>query len=127
MFVLTFKRVYFFKNFSDFENETKCTGILKLYSKYNMVLHLLLLYFIHNEKTRTKPRGALQTFIRSLLEQTSTMWHSSLTVECEKDLERVNKSALIFFFFKYKYKKSYNTLLLLLDLETLKERRTKLS
>ena len=33
-------------------------------------------------------------FVRSLLEQSATVWHSSLTQENEEDLERVQKSAL---------------------------------
>ena len=33
-------------------------------------------------------------FIRSILEQSSVVWHSSLTKENEEDLERVQKSAL---------------------------------
>ena len=33
-------------------------------------------------------------FVRSILEQSATVWHSSITVENENDLERVKKSAL---------------------------------
>ena len=64
-------------------------------------------------------------FIRSLLEQSSSVWHSSLTVECENDLERVQKIALKIIL-KEKYK-SYENSLQIMDLETLKERRSKLS
>ena len=33
-------------------------------------------------------------FVRSLLEQSATVWHSSLTEEISEDLERVQKSAV---------------------------------
>ena len=33
-------------------------------------------------------------YIRSLLEQSATVWHSSLTEENRNDLERVQKTAL---------------------------------
>ena len=32
-------------------------------------------------------------FVRSILEQSATVWHSSLTQENKEDLERVQKSA----------------------------------
>ena len=34
------------------------------------------------------------SYIRSILEQSSTVWHSSLTQEDVDDLERVQKSAM---------------------------------
>ena len=60
-------------------------------------------------------------FIRSLLEQSSTVWHSSLTQENSDDLERVQKSAIkIIMGSSYqRYKKSLG----ILDLKTLSERR----
>ena len=33
-------------------------------------------------------------FVRSILEQSATVWHSSLTEENKADLERVQKSAI---------------------------------
>ena len=59
-------------------------------------------------------------FIRSLLEQSATVWHSSLTEENSADLERVQKSAVkIILGEKYVgYKKS----LLKLDMENLSDR-----
>ena len=65
------------------------------------------------------------SFIRSLLEQSCNVWSSSLTVECQKDIERVQKIALKIML-KDQYK-SYENALKLLDLETLKERRSILS
>ena len=63
-------------------------------------------------------------FIRSLLEQSATVWHSSLTEENSADLERVQKSAVkIILGEKYVgYKKS----LLKLDMENLFDRRKEL-
>ena len=63
-------------------------------------------------------------FVRSQLEQSAAVWHSSLTDENSADLERVQKSAMkIILGEKYQnYKKSLNVL----GLETLKERRKSL-
>ena len=60
-------------------------------------------------------------FVRSQLEQSSVVWHSSLTEENKTDLERVQKSAVkIIMGENYK---SYNKSLQYLDMETLDERR----
>ena len=62
--------------------------------------------------------------IRSILEHSATVWHSSLTQENIDDLERVQKSALrIILQDKYK---SYKQGLALLNLETLADRRESL-
>ena len=63
-------------------------------------------------------------FIRSLLEQSAVVWHSSLTQENKEDLERIQKSALkVILGEKYVgYKKSLKKL----DLETLNDRREQL-
>ena len=60
-------------------------------------------------------------FIRSQLEQSAVVWHSSLTEQNKSDLERVQKSALkVILGLKYEnYKKALNDL----DLVTLEERR----
>ena len=63
-------------------------------------------------------------YIRSLLEQSCTVWHSSLTDENSEDLERVQKSALKIIL-QENYK-SYELALEVLDLESLKERRENL-
>ena len=60
-------------------------------------------------------------YIRSLIEQKCTVWHSGLTVEKCQDLERLQKSAL-----KIILKESYKTYehaLNILDLENLFDRR----
>ena len=63
-------------------------------------------------------------FIRSLLEHSATVWHSSLTKHDSESLERVQKSAMkVILGNRYiGYRKSLQKL----DLETLHERREKL-
>ena len=63
-------------------------------------------------------------FIRSLLEQSATVWHSSLTEENCLDLERVQKSAVRIILGEgyIGYKKSLEKL----DMESLTERREQL-
>ena len=63
-------------------------------------------------------------YIRSILEQSCTIWHSTLTEENKADLERVQKNACRNIL-KDKYK-SYTDALKFLKLETLEERREKL-
>ena len=60
-------------------------------------------------------------FIRSLLEQSATVWHSSLTQENRDDLERVQKSA-VKIILQENYQ-NYSNALNKLDIETLEERR----
>ena len=63
-------------------------------------------------------------FVRSLLEQSATVWHSSLSQENIDNLERVQKSACkVILQERYRgYKNALNTL----DMETLAERRNTL-
>ena len=64
------------------------------------------------------------SFIRSKLEQSAVVWHSSLTEANKSDLERVQKAAV-----KIILKKSYTSYkegLDILKLDTLDERRKKL-
>ena len=60
-------------------------------------------------------------FIRSLLEQSCTVWHSGLTLENSEDLERIQKCALKIIL-RENYK-TYENALKLLDLDKLDERR----
>ena len=60
-------------------------------------------------------------FIRSLLEQSATVWHSSLTEENKNDLERVQKTAIKLILGNHYL--SYEQALKKLDLENLHERR----
>ena len=63
-------------------------------------------------------------FIRSLLEQSATVWHSSLTKENKSDLERVQKTALkVILGDSYI---NYETALRKLDMENLYSRRRNL-
>ena len=60
-------------------------------------------------------------YVRSILEHSATVWHSSLTAENKNDLERVQKTALkIILGQKFK---SYKNALNILNLTTLEERR----
>ena len=60
-------------------------------------------------------------FVRSILEQSATVWHSSISVENSSDLERVQKSALrIILGDRYP---GYQQGLIRLGMETLKSRR----
>ena len=63
-------------------------------------------------------------FIRSILEQSATVWHSSLTEENKSNLERVQKSA-IKVILQEKYK-GYQNGLALLNIEDLESRRISL-
>ena len=63
-------------------------------------------------------------FIRSLLEQSAPVWHSSLTQENSDDLERIQKSALKIIL-QQRYK-NYSDAMKLLELDTLKQRREQL-
>ena len=63
-------------------------------------------------------------FVRSVLEQSATVWHSSLTQENSEDIERVQKSAVKLMLGNQYigYKQSLEKL----DMDTLKERREKI-
>ena len=63
-------------------------------------------------------------FVRSLLEQSATVWHNSLTQGNSEDLERVQKSAFkIMLGEKYE---SYSKSLIRLDMQNLHDRREQL-
>ena len=63
-------------------------------------------------------------FIRSILEQSCVVWHSSITIEEENDIERVQKVCLKIIL-KGRYE-SYSQALETTDLTTLSQRRKKL-
>ena len=71
--------------------------------------------------SRDEMKNIYILFIRSLLEQSATVWHSSLTKENSDDLERVQKSAIKIIMGSSS--KSYMKSLEILDLDTLSERR----
>ena len=64
------------------------------------------------------------SYVRSILEQSSVLWGSTLSEENKKDLERVQKSAVKIMLGK-KYQ-DYESALMLVDLENLNERRENL-
>ena len=63
-------------------------------------------------------------YVRSILEQSCTVWHSSLTEENSKDIERVQKSACKLILSE-NYK-TYENALKTLDIESLYDRRERL-
>ena len=63
-------------------------------------------------------------YIRSILEQSCVVWHSSLTEENAQDLERVQKAA-VKIMLREKYQ-DYETALIKVDLDKLSERRNNL-
>ena len=63
-------------------------------------------------------------FVRSLLEQSATVWHSSLTEENSDDLERVQKSAVKIILGDGYI--DYEKALIRLNMESLKDRRENL-
>ena len=65
-----------------------------------------------------------KTFIRSKLEQSASVWHSSLSKNNVNDLERVQKSALRVIL-KEKYH-DYKSAMLSLNIESLYDRRESL-
>ena len=61
------------------------------------------------------------SFVSSVLEQSSVVWHSSLTSENRKDLERLQKTAVRIIL--WKTYNNYKEGLTLLNLQTLHQRR----
>ena len=64
-------------------------------------------------------------YIRSQLEQSATVWHSTLTLKNRRDLERVQKTAIKIIL--NNQQNSYKKSLTKLEMETLPERREILS
>ena len=83
---------------------------------------------LHKMKKFNPPIDDMKTiyilFIRSLLEQCSSLWHKSLTEEDNNSIERVQKSAFKIIL-QNKYE-SYENALKRLDMLSLKERREEL-
>ena len=75
-------------------------------------------------KDKNDLKHIYKTFIRSRLEFSCELWHSSLSKTNETDIERVQKSALKVIL-KNKYK-DYESALKLLDMESLYKSRSKL-
>ena len=64
-------------------------------------------------------------YIRSILEQSCVVWHSSLTQDNADDLERVQKCA-VRIILGNEYPQNYDQALVKADLDLLKERRSQL-
>ena len=84
--------------------------------------------FLHRAKKFTNNVGDLKKIymlqIRSKLEQSAAVWHSSLTKKDRKDLERVQKAALrVILGDRYK---SYEEALKTIKIDSLEERRQKI-
>ena len=85
----------------------------------------LLRKVAHFTVSKEEKRKIYVLYIRSILEQSCVVWHSSLTQDNENDLERVQKAAVKVILGK-EYPENYEQALVRADLDTLKERRTKL-
>ena len=75
-------------------------------------------------KSKEDKKAIYLLYIRSILEQSSVVWHSSLTQENSEDLERVQKAAVKLILGK-NYE-NYEDALIQADLESLKARREEL-
>ena len=75
-------------------------------------------------KSKEDKKAIYVLCIRSFLEQSSVVWHSSLTQENSEDLERVQKAAVKLILGR-NYE-NYEDVLVQADLESLKTRREEL-
>ena len=75
-------------------------------------------------KSKEDKKAIYVLYIRSILEQSSVVWHSSLTQENSEDLERVQKAAVKLILGR-NYE-NYEDALIKADLESLKTRREEL-
>ena len=86
------------------------------------------MFLLHNVSKFTSKISDLTTvykiFIRSILENSCVVWHSSLSEQNSSDIERIQKSACKVIL--KDYYSTYESALKLLKLETLKTRREKL-
>jgi hypothetical protein len=84
----------------------------------------LLIKVSNFTKKKNDLKQIYMTFVRPVVEQSATVWHSSLTEENTTDIERIQKSALrIILGQKYM---SYEHALQVLSMQSLAERRQKL-
>ena len=105
---------------NDLKWDLNCANIIKKANARMQLLRTISNFGATLEELKT----VYIVFIRSLLEQSATVWHSSLTEENRSDLERVQKTALkIILDTKYK---SYNQALRTLEIESLETRRQEL-
>ena len=94
--------------------------MVNLVKKANARMQLLTKIASFNA-TREDLKNIYITFIRSVLEQSAVVWHTSLTQQNSEDLERIQKSAMkIIMNNEYK---GYKQSLIELDLQNLYDRR----
>ena len=95
--------------------------LVKKANKKMRMLHLAAKF----TKNKDHLKHIYKTFIRSRLEFSSTVWHSSLTLANRQDLERIQKAALKVILGK-DYE-SYEKSLKILNMESLDQRRESMS
>ena len=105
---------------SDLKWNKNTSEIVKSAFKRMQILHRAAKFTSNKRDLRT----IYIAYIRSILEKSAVVWHSSLTKKNRKDLERVQKCAL--FIIMGKNYKNYRKSLEDLNLETLEKRRTNL-
>ena len=102
---------------NDLKWDSNCANIVKKANARMQLLRKVASFGLDEEELK----NIYFLFIRSVLEQSATVWHSSLTEDNKSDLERVQKSAVrIILGEKYK---GYRNALIKLEIETLDERR----
>ena len=106
---------------SDLKWDKNTTHIIKNANKMMKMLHIASKF----TRNRSHLGNIYKTFIRSRLEYASTLWHSSLTVANRNDIERIQKSAMKVIL-KQDYP-GYEESLKILKIESLQERRDRLS
>ena len=93
--------------------------VKKAYKRMN-----LLRKFSSFTKSKEEKKEIYILYIRSIFEQSYTVWHTSITQENSNDIERVQKSALkIILANEYNKYNNYQQALLKLNLDSLKIRR----
>ena len=106
---------------NDLKWDRNTNHIVKNANKMMRMLHIASKF----TRNRSHLENIYKTFIRSRLEYASTLWHSSLTVANRNDIERIQKSAMKVIF-KHDYK-GYERSLKMLKIESLQDRRERLS
>ena len=104
----------------DLRWDENCKNLIRKANMRMQLLHKVASFGLSREEMK----NVYILFVRSILEQSATVWHSSLTLQNKEDLERVQKSAVRRILGKeYKgYKKS----LQILEMANLDERRREL-
>ena len=102
---------------SDLKWDKNTDNLVKNANKRMKMLHVAAKFVTNNQDLVY----LYKTFIRSILEFSAVVWHSSLSQANTSDIERIQKSA-VKIILKHKYK-DYDSALKELNLETLQKRR----